>query len=175
MLKPQYFTEGVGAKAVVATAGTAAAFTEKFCGSQPLLCALASDFNLILFLIGMMALDMVTGVLASRSERKRITSRRGGEGMYRKIAMIAVIAGAVIIGGVLADAGLPVQHLLYRWVTSWFIAVEGLSLYENAARTGLRLPTGLKTVIERILEKADGSIEDVAETALPGTQKSKNV
>lgn len=167
MLKSQYLTEGTHFKAAVATGGAVTALVEHFCADQAILCAVLSDLTLIWFLIGMMVLDMVTGTLASRSEGSRVNSRRLGEGLSRKLTMLATIAGAVIIGGTLAKHGLPVQSVLYRWIASWWIAVEGLSLYENAARTGLPMPTGLKTVMERLLQKADAS---VAEAVLPDTK-----
>jgi toxin secretion/phage lysis holin len=163
MLKLGYFTEGIPLKVFVAGSGTATSMlVGSFCSDWPVLCGLADEYRLIGFLIGMMMLDMVTGVLASRSEGCRVTSRRLGEGVKRKVSMLAVIAGSLLVGGTLQNEGFPILDLLYRFTTFWFIAVEGLSLYENAARTGIPMPAGLKTIMEKMLQRAGAQLENVS-------------
>lgn len=157
-LKASYFTEHAQFKTLVATTGVVGGtLLDTFCNVHPttaMACTVAGFIpRLLWFLVAMMALDMVTGVLASRNQGERVHSRRLGEGVKRKIGMAAVIASAIIIDGVFAENGVPTAHIFYRATTSWFIGVEALSLYENTDRMGIPIPALLRNAIERLLQK----------------------
>lgn len=163
LFKSEYVTEAAAVKALIAGGGVATAtLVERLCGlnaAAGVACqfgAGVSDFLKIL--LAMMALDLVTGVLASRAEGQRIESKRLGVGMKRKVGMLAVITSSVLLDAVLKGHGLDASGLLYQWTASWFIAVEFLSLYENASRIGVPMPTFLKTAVERLLQKGAADI-----------------
>lgn len=167
MLKVDYFTAQAGPKATVAAGGMFThVFAEWLCLRAPFLC----DYIMwvpdkMALLMGMMLLDLLTGVVASRGEGQRINSRRLGEGAKRKFGMLTIVAGAILLEGFFHIHNvLPVQGLVYTGAVSWFIAVEFLSLYENVDRMGVRMPVFLKVMMEKLLQKSADAIEGAAGT-----------
>ena len=162
LFKSSYITEQAPAKAVVAAGGvTFQVIVDQVCATNAytaLSCSVAHGINVLLkILLGMMALDLITGIMASWKSGERIASRRLGLGQKRKVVMLAVVASAVLLDSVFIAHGLDTGGLLYKWTTSWFIAVEALSLYENADKMGVRMPSFLKTTVENLLQKAESS------------------
>lgn len=167
------FTQDTAAKAVIASGGVVTASLRTLvCNSSETGALACSTFNgisdLLKILLAMMAMDLITGVMAARSEGQRISSRRLGVGTQRKVVMLLIVAAAVLIDGVLRAHSLPTGNILYSWTASWFIAVEALSLYENAGRLGVPLPKFLKSAIEALLQRAEqggAAIVDTPELA----------
>lgn len=161
MLKVEYFTEHAATKATIATAGVGAHVTATWiCASIPKGCVFISWLpDQVLILFGMMALDMFTGVLASRQEGGRVTSRRLGEGVKRKIGMLSVVAAAWLLDQFFYNNDLlRIEGIVFTGAVGWFVAVEFLSLYENVERLGVRLPYFLKALMERVLQRADHAV-----------------
>lgn len=154
LLKPEYFTEHVGIKAAMAGGLVGSDMLATFCTNYGGCTFVQWMPDLILILFGMMVLDMLTGVLKA-GIKKNLRSRPMAEGMQRKIAIFAVVAATILVEGVFRANGLSLGGALYKWTTSWFIAVEALSLYENAQEAGVRIPTFLKEMTEKLLKRAD--------------------
>lgn len=158
--KASTITDSVMAKATIATGTvTAQVLAARYCAASTATgatCEVFSSVNVLLrVLLVLMAFDLMTGIMAARAEGQRLTSFKLGLGASRKTTMLMVVAGAAMLDAVFASHGLPNAHLLYLWTTSWFIAVETLSLYENADRMGLPLPKFLRTSVEWLLERAE--------------------
>jgi toxin secretion/phage lysis holin len=177
MFRARYVTEAAEAKTVVAVSSIFShELVQALCDRFPGLCPFVFWVpDLIVILLGMMMLDMLTGVLAARGEGARITSRRLGEGVKRKVGMFAVIAASVLLEEVFSLHGTPLSGWLYRFVATWFIAVEFLSLYENAARLGVPMPRQLKTAMERLLQKAGQTMTDLLPPAMNDSQNTSPV
>lgn len=152
MLKAEHFTESAGLKATIASGVVATDWFGSFCAGFGG-CTLIPWFpDLVLFLMAMVALDMLSGVLrAGVSDEEELESREMGDGMRRKLGMFLLIAAAVLIEGVFLKHGQDLHGWLSKWTTSWFIAVEALSLYENASDMGISMPGFFKKHIERLL------------------------
>lgn len=160
LLQLKDFTQDTAAKALVAGGGVlTTSLRHLVCDSNrtsALACnAFGGISQLLKILLAMMAFDLLSGVWAARHEGQRISSRRLGVGTQRKISMLLIVGAAAMLDGVLRAQGLPTGDVLYSWTTSWFIAVEVLSLYENAGRLGVPLPKFLKTGIEALLQRAE--------------------
>lgn len=153
-LKPEYFTDKTGLKAAFSGGLVSTDFLVSFCLNYGGCSVIAWVPNLVLILLAMMMLDMLTGLLKA-SAKKTLESRTMGEGMRRKIAVFAVIGGTILLEGVFSTNGVPLNGFLYKWATSWFIAVEALSLYENAQELGVRIPDFLKEMTQRLLRRAE--------------------
>lgn len=167
VLKPEYFTEAAGTKAFIAT-GTVFTSTlaQSACSTVPAICGFISWVpDQLALLVGMMMLDMATGVLAARSEGQRVTSKRLGEGMKRKVGILFIIASTVLLEGLFSSNGLPLSGLLFKWTATWFICVEALSLYENADRMGVPIPAFLKKTVEKMLQKAEDTVGEEKQDA----------
>lgn len=166
----------IKAKALLATTLTAGNLTfASVCGSIQGLdrfCTYAQSLDTFLvILLAMQALDMVSGVLASRLAGERIKSARFSVGARKKFGMLLVLAGTVLVDGIFRAHGLTAAGVFYQWTASWFIATEFISLYENAARMGLPLPKALRQAMEFLLERAERSFPGGNERETVGDSK----
>lgn len=166
LLQAKDFTQDTATKAVAAVGGALTATLHQWvCNTSrtgAIACQVFDGVSVYLkVLVAMMVMDLITGVMASRAEGKRIDSRRLGIGTQRKIVMLLVIAASVLIDSVFHAHGIPTGHLLYSGTASWFIAVEALSLYENSSRIGVPMPKFLKQALEFLLQRANQTGESV--------------
>lgn len=104
----------------------------------------------VLALMLLMALDIVSGLIAGGRHR-RLSSSVSGQGMRRKgQAMIVVLMVAVLehISGIdPSSTGLPVSISLTSAVALFYCVHEALSILENATEAGLPVPS----VLQRLL------------------------
>jgi len=101
---------------------------------------------LIVFVI----IDYVTGVMCAVAE-KRLSSEVGAKGIMKKVVIFALVAIAHIIDTVvLKGAG---GSTFRTMVIFFYLANEGLSITENAAKLGLPVPRKLKATLEQLNEE----------------------
>lgn len=98
-------------------------------------------------LVLLSSIDFATGWGASMVEATRdrgpgLSSKRGYRGLIKKVAMFAIVAV-----GHLIDEALGQGDVLRNGVAYWFLAIELLSITENAGRMGLPIPPMLTAVI----------------------------
>ena len=105
-------------------------------------------------LLTAMVLDYITGMLASKREALEHpddpaygwSSRRGAEGIIKKVGYLCIIAAAMIVDyiilSVAAQAGIEVALKAFfgLLVAVWYILNELLSIIENAGRRRLMRP-----------------------------------
>lgn len=156
------FTKDSAAKAIIASSGVAfSTIWDTVCArnqATTTACSVIAGVSVLLkILLALMALDLFTGTAAAWVTGDRITSRRLGVGMVRKTTQLVIVAVAAMLDGVFHERGLPTGDILYKWTACWFIAVEALSLYENASRMGVPMPGFLKGAIEWLLQRAGKS------------------
>lgn len=166
IVQPELFTNHLPAKATIASVGLvgSSAF-ETLCSLHPTtatLCSVTQGVPVLLkLLVAMMALDLISGVLAARAKGERLNSRRLGVGMKRKTLMLVMVAGGSLLDAVFANQFVALGGLLFKSTASWFIAVEALSLYENGDAMGIPMPPVFKKAVEWLLQKSG------SKTALP--------
>lgn len=97
-------------------------------------------------LIYLTVIDYVSGVIAA-FYNKDISSKIGFKGILKKIAMFLIVAVAVLLERYLA---IPTIREI---VIMFFVGNEGISILENVAETGLKIPEKLKNAILQINEK----------------------
>lgn len=105
--------------------------------------------SLLITLVILIAVDYVTGVIGAIYEKK-LSSSVGYKGIIKKVLMILVVGVAVTLQRILPE-GLPLREITILF----FIANEGLSILENAAKV-IPLPQKLKSVLLQLKEKTDG-------------------
>ena len=124
---------------------------------------------LIMLLVGMMAVDYITGMMAARKEAVEHpedpnygwSSRVGFLGILKKVGIIAVIAVAMSLDYLIAVAagqlGMspPKMAIFGLLVVVWFLLNEMLSIIENAGRMGANVPDWLTTSIAVLKRKID--------------------
>ena len=120
-------------------------------------------------LMGMMVMDYITGMLASKREALEHpddpaygwSSRRGAEGIIKKVGYLCVIAVAMVVDylilRVAAETGFEVSAKAFfgLLVAVWYILNELLSIIENAGRMGAPVPEWLIRYVSVLKNKID--------------------
>lgn len=149
----------------------------------------------IVFLI-LVAFDVVTGIVASlpfvfrrwtRDKRgeKPVTSQGGGlastiayAGMVKKVMMIIMAMLAAVLDPMVPNVppvsmmGISFGVTAGSLVCACFIAVEGISILENAARLGAPIPTRLYNALAK-LKGSEVQTVRIVETQTPLTVKQE--
>ena len=126
-------------------------------------------FPVLLLLMGMMAADYVTGMMAGKVEAADHpddpsygwNSRKGAVGIIKKVGYLCVIAVAMtadyIILNTAASLGFAVQKtaVFGLMVTVWYLLNEMLSVVENAGRMGAPVPEWLARYIAVLKHKVE--------------------
>lgn len=122
-----------------------------------------------LVLAGAMAIDYITGMLASKSEaidhpdnpEYGWNSRKGAKGIIKKVGYLCVIAVAMMVDYIIlhvaAELGMVIALKAFfgLLVTVWYLLNETLSIIENAGRMGAPVPDWLKQYIAVLKNKIE--------------------
>ncbi len=104
--------------------------------------------SLLVTLIILIVLDYVTGVISAAYEKK-LSSAIGYKGIIKKVIMVLVVGVAVTLQRILPE-GVPLREITILF----FVANEGLSVLENAAKI-IPLPQKLKSVLLQLKDKSE--------------------
>ena len=124
-------------------------------------------------LLTAMVLDYITGMLASKREALEHpddpaygwSSRRGAEGIIKKVGYLCIIAAAMIVDyiilSVAVQAGIEVALKAFfgLLVAVWYILNELLSIIENAGRMGAPVPDWLAKYVAVLKNKIDAQAD----------------
>lgn len=100
-------------------------------------------------LVAFVVIDYVTGVMVAILEKK-LSSRIGARGIFKKVMILSLVAVANIIDAQLIKSGSTIRTM----VIFFYISNEGLSIIENAVKIGLPIPEKLKKVFLELGEDA---------------------
>lgn len=92
-------------------------------------------------------IDYISGVFKA-FKNKQLSSKIGAKGIMKKVLYFLIIAVAVALDYLLATKGMLRTLILYT-----FIANEGLSIFENVAEFGIKIPTKLTEALKQIQDK----------------------
>lgn len=105
--------------------------------------------------ITFMVLDYITGVIVA-IVRKELSSEIGFKGLAKKFLILIFIALAHIL-----DVNvLNTFPVLQSAVMMFFIANEGISLVENAAKLGLPIPSKFLEVLKQLKKQGEAEKEE---------------
>lgn len=93
-------------------------------------------------------IDYISGVIAA-IVNGRLNSAVGFKGIFKKVCIFLVVAVAHMIG---QAVNMPSIRSL---VCGYYIANEGISILENAAKTGLPIPDRLRNALEQLREEQE--------------------
>lgn len=117
---------------------------------------------LVWILVGVMTLDMVTGLICGatgkspKTETGKLSSKAAFEGLMKKVMVLLVVLLAALIDlAVTSGAGISFNATVGA-VCLWFIASEGVSVLENAAQLGLPIPRVLTQALDIMASKGAG-------------------
>ena len=101
-------------------------------------------YALVVFVV----VDYVTGLMAAAVEKK-LSSEVGFKGIFRKVVIFCLVA----VGHIVDTHVIREGSVLRTAVIFFYLSNEGISILENAARTGLPIPEKLKAVLEQLREE----------------------
>lgn len=108
-------------------------------------------------LLVFVVVDYVTGFMCAIAE-KRLSSEVGAKGIMKKVVIFALVAvGHIIDTVILKGAG---GSTFRTMIIFFYLANEGLSITENAARLGLPVPEKLRTVLEQLKEEKNDEVTE---------------
>lgn len=100
-------------------------------------------------LLIVMVVDYLTGI-ASAMYNKELSSKIGFKGILKKFSYLCVVALSVVIDNLTGQSGLIRTLVIY-----FFVANDGLSIIENMAEMGVKLPQKLIDALEQIKKKGE--------------------
>ena len=126
-------------------------------------------FPALMILTGMMVIDYISGMMASKVEAIEHpndpncgwSSKKGAKGIAKKVAYLFIIAVAMVVDyltlWVAGAIGIPVttKAVFGLLVAVWYILNELLSIIENAGRMGANVPEWLRRYIAVLKKKID--------------------
>lgn len=100
-------------------------------------------------LLIVMVVDYLTGI-TSAIYNKELSSKIGFKGIIKKFCYLLVVALSVVIDNLTGQSGLIRTLVIY-----FFVANDGLSIIENMAEMGVKLPQKLIDALEQIKKKGE--------------------
>lgn len=100
-------------------------------------------------LLIVMVVDYLTGI-ASAIYNKELSSKIGFKGILKKFSYLCIVALSVVIDNLTGQSGLIRTLVIY-----FFVANDGLSIIENMAEMGVKLPQKLIDALEQIKKKGE--------------------
>ncbi len=129
-----------------------------------LLAALSAYFRELaaplLLLLGVMALDWISGITAAWMNR-RLDSRIGLAGIVKKVGYLLVVAVGMTLDYLIcllgARFGLTLEDRFFMGllVTIWLVINECISVLENVDEMGLPTPAFLRELLRRLKRHAE--------------------
>lgn len=105
-------------------------------------------------LVSLMILDYIMGIMCGYKE-KELSSKVGFNGLKKKFSILIILILAVLLDRLIG------QEWIFRTLVIYFyVAMEGLSILENAARLDVPIPSGIKEALIQIKQKGDGKNEN---------------
>jgi len=105
-------------------------------------------------LIIAMILDYIMGLMCGY-KGKELNSKVGFNGLKRKFTILIILILAVLLDRLIG------QEWIFRTLVIYFyVAMEGLSIIENAAKLDVPIPRKLKEALVQLQEKGDDTSED---------------
>ena len=97
-------------------------------------------------LITLMILDYITGLMCGYKD-KELSSKTGFNGLKRKFTILIILILAVLLDRLIG------QEWIFRTIVIYFyVAMEGLSILENAAKLDVPIPEKLKNALIQLQE-----------------------
>lgn len=119
--------------------------------------------------------DYATGLIASKFRNQDINSYRSIRGIFKKVAMWALVAVGAILDEIIkystAQIGVDVkiQFLIASIVSIWITCNEVISILENIQDIGVPIPKFLKPLVKNIRSQVE-SKADILEDADKGDE-----
>jgi toxin secretion/phage lysis holin len=104
------------------------------------------DISLVV-LAGFLLIDFMTGCICAIKDKK-LSSSAGFKGIAKKVIIILILILSVLLDRLINEG----TWIFRTLVTYFYIANEGLSILENAARLGVPIPEKVRDVLLQLKE-----------------------
>ena len=104
--------------------------------------------TLLIILLYFVSIDYITGVMGA-AVCKELNSAVGFKGLAKKIMVFALVAVAALLDRCFPD----IHGALRAAVCLFYIANEGISILENAAKMGLPIPKALAAALKKLCDE----------------------
>ena len=114
--------------------------------------------------------DYATGLIASKFRNQDINSYRSIRGIFKKVAMWALVAVGAILDEIIkystAQIGVDVkiQFLIASIVSIWITCNEVISILENIQDIGVPIPKFLKPLVKNIRSQVESKADILEDT-----------
>ncbi|MFC0905916.1 holin family protein [Clostridium sp. MT-14] len=95
-------------------------------------------------LVSCMVLDYATGLMCGWKE-KDLNSSRGFKGLKKKFTILLILILAVLLDRLLGQCWTFRTMVIY-----FYVAIEGISILENAVKLGVPIPRKLENTLEQL-------------------------
>lgn len=116
--------------------------------------------GLMTALLVFMILDYVTGLMCAIADKK-LSSRIGFRGIFKKILIIMLVGVAHIVDLYVVKSG----NALRSAVVCFYLSNEGVSLLENASHLGLPVPDKLKNILGQLHNRDEKTEQNTGDGA----------
>lgn len=106
-------------------------------------------------LLGMMAIDYITGLIAAAYNRK-LHSRTGFNGLLRKCYYLLALSSVYLMGYAVPELKFAGDGLAIA-----LIAMEFISITENGTKMNMPMPEPIKNILLIMNEKINGKEDDI--------------
>lgn len=110
-------------------------------------------------LVALMVADYISGVIHAIIA-KELSSAVGFKGIAKKILILLLVG----VANMLDIHVLGGEAVLRTTAIFFYIANEGISLIENAAKLGLPIPKKLKDILAQLKKQGDGDTDESNDT-----------
>lgn len=100
-------------------------------------------------LLIIVVIDYLSGV-ASAFYNKKVSSKKGFKGIIKKVCYLCVVALAVVIDRLVGNSGVIRTLVIY-----FFVANDGISIIENMAEMGIKLPKKLIDSLDDLRKQSE--------------------
>lgn len=135
-------------------------------GDVPSIQELVHNSPLVVVLLGLMALDIFTGILAAYIAKK-LCSSASYRGMLKKVLILAVVAAAMLFERIVPN--MPWGQI----VAFFFVVTESISIVENASNAGVPIPKQFRDAL--LKAKAEEEKKQQAPPAVQMDVHAQNV
>ena len=130
-------------------------------------------------LLAVMTLDYLTGILcaimgrSSKTETGHLSSSVAFTGLLKKALIILVVLLAALLDHAVSMSANIQFEAVAGATCLWFIASEGMSILENAAKLGIPIPKIILDALELLRSKGNGkaNVPTNTSTAQPQDQQ----
>lgn len=98
----------------------------------------------IIVLFMFIGMDYLTGIVKAYL-KKTLSSSYGLKGFLKKLVMLLIISMGVLLDKLTGASG-----VMRNFVIFYYLANEGLSILENIAECGIKIPNSLRNALEQL-------------------------